>query len=68
MSTDEALAYIHGEMETVKDGDVTHQAIQTNLADVICGGDYHYNFYVQFRTLLEKSIEISIRFLHRKLT
>jgi hypothetical protein len=38
MSTDEALAYIHGEMETFRDGDVTHQNIQTNLADVICGG------------------------------
>ncbi|KAF4531575.1 hypothetical protein B566_EDAN016084 [Ephemera danica] len=39
MSTDEALAYIHGEMETIKDGEITHQAIQTNLADVICGGN-----------------------------
>lgn len=40
MSTDEALAYIHGEIETFRDGDVTHQNIQTNLADVICGGMY----------------------------
>ncbi|XP_059478233.1 mucin-12 [Neocloeon triangulifer] len=39
MSTDEALAYIHGEMETIRDGDRTHQAVQTNLADVICGGN-----------------------------
>ncbi|XP_065341055.1 uncharacterized protein knockout isoform X2 [Cloeon dipterum] len=39
MSTDEALVYIHGEMETIRDGDRTHQAVQTNLADVICGGN-----------------------------
>ena len=38
MSTDEALVYVHGEMETIRDGEVTHQAVQTNLADVICGG------------------------------
>ena len=41
MSTDEALVYVHGEMETIRDGEVTHQAVQTNLADVICGGKYH---------------------------
>ncbi|XP_067000816.2 uncharacterized protein ko [Anabrus simplex] len=39
MSTEEALAYVHGEMATIRDGDVTHQAVQTNLADVICGGN-----------------------------
>jgi len=39
MSTEEALAYVHGEMQTIRDGDVTHQALQTNLADVICGGE-----------------------------
>ncbi|PSN50140.1 hypothetical protein C0J52_15094 [Blattella germanica] len=39
MSTDEALVYVHGEMETIRDGEVTHQAVQTNLADVICGGN-----------------------------
>lgn len=39
MSTEEALAYVHGEMQTIRDGDVTHQAVQTNLADVICGGE-----------------------------
>jgi len=38
MSTDEAVVYIHGEMETIQDGNRTHQAVQTNLADVICGG------------------------------
>ncbi|XP_023722430.1 probable serine/threonine-protein kinase dyrk2 isoform X2 [Cryptotermes secundus] len=37
MSTEEALAYVHGEMQTIRDGAVTHQAVQTNLADVICG-------------------------------
>lgn len=39
MSTEEALVYVHGEMQTIRDGDVTHQAVQTNLADVICGGE-----------------------------
>lgn len=39
MSTEEALAYVHGEMQTIRDGAVTHQAVQTNLADVICGGE-----------------------------
>lgn len=38
MSNDEAMALVHGEMVTLRDGDVTHQAVQTNLADVICGG------------------------------
>jgi len=31
--------YVHGEMQTIRDGEVTHQAVQTNLADVICGGE-----------------------------
>ncbi|KAJ8670327.1 hypothetical protein QAD02_001586 [Eretmocerus hayati] len=39
MSNDEAVALVHGEMITLRDGDVTHQAVQTNLADVICGGN-----------------------------
>ncbi|RZF39779.1 hypothetical protein LSTR_LSTR003440 [Laodelphax striatellus] len=39
MSTEEAVAYVHGEMETLREGSLTHQAIQTNLADVICGGN-----------------------------
>lgn len=38
LSTEEAISLVHGEMETVPDGERTHQAIQTNLADVICGG------------------------------
>ena len=41
MSNDEAMALVHGEMLTLRDGDVTHQAVQTNLADVICGGQYY---------------------------
>lgn len=39
MTTEEALVLVHGEMTTIRDGDVTHQCIQTNLADVICGGN-----------------------------
>ncbi|XP_060517690.1 storkhead-box protein 2 isoform X2 [Cylas formicarius] len=39
MSTEEAMAMVHGDMATLRDGNVTHQCIQTNLADVICGGN-----------------------------
>ncbi|XP_066258108.1 storkhead-box protein 1 isoform X1 [Euwallacea similis] len=39
MSTDEAMVMVHGDMSTIRDGNVTHQCIQTNLADVICGGN-----------------------------
>nr|CAI5867652.1 unnamed protein product [Callosobruchus analis] len=38
MSTEEAMAIVHGDIATIRDGNVTHQCIQTNLADVICGG------------------------------
>lgn len=44
MSNDEAMALVHGEMVTLRDGDVTHQAVQTNLADVICGGEWIYEY------------------------
>lgn len=49
MSNDEAMALVHGEMLTLRDGDVTHQAVQTNLADVICGGKRPMRFSVEFR-------------------
>ncbi|KAF5269189.1 hypothetical protein FQR65_LT02490 [Abscondita terminalis] len=39
MTAEEALVLVHGEMATIRDGEVTHQCIQTNLADVICGGN-----------------------------
>lgn len=39
MSADEAVLLVHGDMTTIRDGNVTHQCIQTNLADVICGGN-----------------------------
>ncbi|KAL1131483.1 hypothetical protein AAG570_011100, partial [Ranatra chinensis] len=39
MSTTEALTMIHGEITTIREGSRTHQGIQTNLADVICGGN-----------------------------
>ncbi|CAF4904221.1 unnamed protein product [Pieris macdunnoughi] len=38
MSDQEALHQLYGEITTVRDGAVTHQCVQTNLADVICGG------------------------------
>lgn len=39
MTNSEALHSFYGEISTERDGDVTHQCIQTNLADVICGGN-----------------------------
>ncbi|XP_045472058.1 storkhead-box protein 1 [Harmonia axyridis] len=39
LSTEEAIAIVHGEMSTIRDGNITHQCIQTNLADVISGGN-----------------------------
>ncbi|XP_034108793.1 uncharacterized protein LOC117570959 [Drosophila albomicans] len=39
MSNAEALHSLYGEISTERDGDLTHQCIQTNLADVICGGN-----------------------------
>ncbi|KPJ01606.1 Storkhead-box protein 1, partial [Papilio xuthus] len=43
MSDQEALHQQYGEITTVRDGAVTHQCVQTNLADVICGGNYSLN-------------------------
>ncbi|XP_055909264.1 uncharacterized protein LOC129944101 isoform X1 [Eupeodes corollae] len=39
MTNSEALHSFYGEISTERDGDLTHQCIQTNLADVICGGN-----------------------------
>uniref|UniRef100_A0A336LPJ9 CSON009035 protein n=1 Tax=Culicoides sonorensis TaxID=179676 RepID=A0A336LPJ9_CULSO len=41
MTNAEALQGLYGEITTERDGDLTHQCIQTNLADVICGGNPH---------------------------
>ncbi|XP_063701954.1 rho GTPase-activating protein gacZ isoform X2 [Culicoides brevitarsis] len=41
MTNTEALQGLYGEITTERDGDLTHQCIQTNLADVICGGNPH---------------------------
>lgn len=45
LTPEEAVVMMHGEIETVRDGNVTHQAIQTNLADVICGGKCDFSYY-----------------------
>ncbi|XP_050422129.1 storkhead-box protein 1 [Adelges cooleyi] len=39
MTAEEAYVKVHGDIETVRDGDQTHQNIQTNLADIIAGGN-----------------------------
>ena len=39
MTNSEAIHSLYGEISTERDGDKTHQCIQTNLADVICGGN-----------------------------
>lgn len=38
MTNAEAVHSLYGEISTERDGDLTHQCIQTNLADVISGG------------------------------
>lgn len=40
MTNSEAVHSLYGEISTERDGDLTHQCIQTNLADVICGGKW----------------------------
>lgn len=40
MTNTEAVHSLYGEISTERDGDLTHQCIQTNLADVICGGRF----------------------------
>lgn len=39
MTNSEAVHSLYGEISTERDGDLTHQCIQTNLADVIRGGN-----------------------------
>lgn len=39
MTNAEAVHSLYGEILTERDGDLTHQCIQTNLADVISGGE-----------------------------
>ena len=70
MSNDEAMALVHGEMVTLRDGDVTHQAVQTNLADVICGGlcTPLYTFYQHLRLkllILQKNVTKAFVLLSR---
>jgi hypothetical protein len=38
MTNAEAIRNMYGEISTERDGPMTHQCIQTNLADIICGG------------------------------
>jgi len=49
MSTEEAYVKVHGDIETLRDGDQTHQNIQTNLADIISGGEFKHRMI--FKTL-----------------
>lgn len=43
MTNTEAVHSLYGEISTERDGDLTHQCIQTNLADVICGGGFNFD-------------------------
>lgn len=65
MSTEEALVYVHGEMQTIRDGDVTHQAVQTNLADVICGGNPNDKILYARTTKRSSSFPVSGRLERR---
>lgn len=54
MTNAEALHSLYGEISTERDGDLTHQCIQTNLADVICGGEFFYRLhYMNFLILIK---------------
>lgn len=46
MTNAEALHSLYGEISTERDGDLTHQCIQTNLADVICGGKFFIGYNI----------------------
>lgn len=48
MTNTEAVHSLYGEISTERDGDLTHQCIQTNLADVICGGGFNFDKIHQF--------------------
>lgn len=52
MTNAEAVHSLYGEISTERDGDLTHQCIQTNLADVICGG-LCWLFYIHLRIRIE---------------
>ncbi len=43
LSNEEALARAHGTVETYPHGNVVDKAIQTNLVDVICRGNFSFN-------------------------
>lgn len=45
----EAVHSLYGEISTERDGDLTHQCIQTNLADVICGGMFSLSSSLSMR-------------------
>lgn len=51
MTNAEAVHNLYGEISTERDGDLTHQCIQTNLADVICGGIFCDFFVFTFFAL-----------------
>lgn len=55
MTNTEAVHSLYGEISTERDGDLTHQCIQTNLADVICGG--MSLIFEQLYLLLEKIVK-----------
>lgn len=48
MTNAEAVHSLYGEISTERDGDLTHQCIQTNLADVICGGMINFDLLFVF--------------------
>lgn len=55
MSTEEAMTMVHGDITTIRDGNLTHQCIQTNLADVICGGKRD-NYRISIQQYLNFSV------------
>lgn len=65
MTHAEAAAIASGEIVTIREGAKTHQAIQTNLADVICGGKLQF-FFINFyflRGFHYNSVDVCIQIL-----
>lgn len=64
MTNAEAVHSLYGEISTERDGDLTHQCIQTNLADVICGGSIWLDCIGEMSFKLSSSIRKSQRQSH----
>ena len=62
MSNEEALTLLHGDITTIRDGELTHQCIQTNLNDVINGGsEFDKVLYARQNKHLQQSASFPVQ-------